>query len=163
MGGAHIDPDATGEALREALIRHVTELRKFRPEKLVRRRAEKYAAMGAFTESLMPQTVEVRFKGTRKRFLPLAATRTEPLRLRRRSSSRSTAARTSAGCHAGGRRRARRKCACGVQGGVRGEADAPPGDKASAPKPRCPPSRAPTSSAPHEESRRLARRTPAAR
>ena len=51
VGGAHIDPDATGEALREALIRHVTELRKIRPEKLVKRRAEKYAAMGAFTEA----------------------------------------------------------------------------------------------------------------
>jgi acetyl-CoA carboxylase carboxyl transferase subunit alpha len=51
MGGAHLEPDATGEALREALIRHVTELRKVRPEKLVRRRAEKYAAMGAYTEA----------------------------------------------------------------------------------------------------------------
>jgi acetyl-CoA carboxylase carboxyl transferase subunit alpha len=50
VGGAHIDPDGAGEALREALIRHLTELRKIRPEKLVRRRAEKYAAMGAFTE-----------------------------------------------------------------------------------------------------------------
>ena len=49
-GGAHVDPDAAGEALREALLRHVTELRKFRLEKLVRRRADKYAAMGAFTE-----------------------------------------------------------------------------------------------------------------
>ena len=46
-----IDPDATGEALRDGLIRHVTELRKIRPEKLVRRRAEKYAAMGAYTEA----------------------------------------------------------------------------------------------------------------
>jgi acetyl-CoA carboxylase carboxyl transferase subunit alpha len=51
MGGAHLDPDATGEALREALIRHVTELRKVRPEKLVRRRAEKYAAMGVYSEA----------------------------------------------------------------------------------------------------------------
>ena len=50
VGGAHVDPDATGEALREALIRHVGELRKIKPEKLVRRRAEKYAAMGAYTE-----------------------------------------------------------------------------------------------------------------
>ena len=49
-GGAHQDPDATGEALREALIRHVNDLRRVRPEKLVRRRAEKYAAMGAYTE-----------------------------------------------------------------------------------------------------------------
>lgn len=51
LGGAHLDPDATGEALREALIRHVNELRKVRPEKLVRRRAEKYGAMGAYTEA----------------------------------------------------------------------------------------------------------------
>jgi acetyl-CoA carboxylase carboxyl transferase subunit alpha len=50
-GGAHADPDATGESLREALIRHVSELRKVRPERLVRRRAEKYAAMGAFAEA----------------------------------------------------------------------------------------------------------------
>ncbi len=51
VGGAHVDPDAAGEALRDALIRHVTELRKVRPDKLVRRRAEKYAAMGAYSET----------------------------------------------------------------------------------------------------------------
>lgn len=51
VGGAHVDPDPTGEALRATLIRHVTELRKIRPEKLVKRRAEKYAAMGVFTEA----------------------------------------------------------------------------------------------------------------
>jgi acetyl-CoA carboxylase carboxyl transferase subunit alpha len=51
MGGAHLDPDTAGESLREALIRHVNELRKSRPEKLVRRRAEKYAAMGAYSEA----------------------------------------------------------------------------------------------------------------
>jgi acetyl-CoA carboxylase carboxyl transferase subunit alpha len=51
LGGAHQDPDAAGEALRDALIRHVTELRKIRAEKLVRRRAEKYAGMGVFTEA----------------------------------------------------------------------------------------------------------------
>src|SRR5512134_494309 len=51
VGGAHTDPDATGEAVRNALVRHVGELRKIRPEKLVRRRADKYAAMGAFTEA----------------------------------------------------------------------------------------------------------------
>jgi acetyl-CoA carboxylase carboxyl transferase subunit alpha len=50
-GGAHVDPDAAGEALREALIRHVTELRKIRPEKLIRRRADKYGAMGAFSDA----------------------------------------------------------------------------------------------------------------
>jgi acetyl-CoA carboxylase carboxyl transferase subunit alpha len=51
LGGAHQDPDAAGEALRDCLIRHVTELRKTRPEKLVRRRAEKYAGMGVYTEA----------------------------------------------------------------------------------------------------------------
>jgi acetyl-CoA carboxylase carboxyl transferase subunit alpha len=51
VGGAHVDPDGAGEALRDSLIRHVTELRKIRPEKLVRRRAEKFAAMGAYSET----------------------------------------------------------------------------------------------------------------
>jgi acetyl-CoA carboxylase carboxyl transferase subunit alpha len=50
VGGAHLDPDATGEALRSVLIRHVSELRKIKPDKLVRRRADKFAGMGAFTE-----------------------------------------------------------------------------------------------------------------
>jgi acetyl-CoA carboxylase carboxyl transferase subunit alpha len=50
-GGAHQDPDAAAEALRAALIRHLGELARVKPERLVRRRAEKYAAMGAFTET----------------------------------------------------------------------------------------------------------------
>jgi acetyl-CoA carboxylase carboxyl transferase subunit alpha len=50
-GGAHQNPDATGEALREALIRHLAELRRLRPDRLVRRRAGKYAAMGVYAES----------------------------------------------------------------------------------------------------------------
>jgi acetyl-CoA carboxylase carboxyl transferase subunit alpha len=51
LGGAHQDPDAAGEALRDALLRHLGELRKVRPEKLIRRRADKYAGMGVFTEA----------------------------------------------------------------------------------------------------------------
>ena len=51
IGGAHLDPEATGEALREVLIRHVNELPKVRPEKLVRRRDDKFAAMGAYSEA----------------------------------------------------------------------------------------------------------------
>jgi acetyl-CoA carboxylase carboxyl transferase subunit alpha len=51
VGGAHVDPDATGEALRVALLRNLAELRKIRPEKLVKRRAEKFAAMGDFAEA----------------------------------------------------------------------------------------------------------------
>ena len=97
VGGAHLDPDATGEALREALIRHVTELRKIRPEKLVRRRAEKYARHGRLLRGLMSQTVEVRFKGTRKAYF-LWADDDEPAPApARRSWSRSSAGATSAG------------------------------------------------------------------
>jgi len=51
LGAAHLDPDGTGEALREALIRHLADLRKLRTPKLVQRRAEKYAAMGAYAET----------------------------------------------------------------------------------------------------------------
>ncbi len=51
LGGAHQDPEATGEVLRTTLARHVAELRRVRPEKLVKRRAEKYAAMGVFAET----------------------------------------------------------------------------------------------------------------
>jgi len=51
VGGAHTDPDATAEALRASLVTHITELRKVRPDRLVRRRADKYAAIGAFSES----------------------------------------------------------------------------------------------------------------
>ncbi|MEO8200983.1 MAG: acetyl-CoA carboxylase carboxyltransferase subunit alpha [Gemmatimonadota bacterium] len=51
IGGAHLDPDVTGESVRAALIRHVHELRKVKPDKLVRRRADKFAGMGAFTEA----------------------------------------------------------------------------------------------------------------
>ncbi|MFI5234841.1 MAG: acetyl-CoA carboxylase carboxyltransferase subunit alpha [Gemmatimonadales bacterium] len=50
-GGAHQDPETMGESLRAALIRNVKELRSVKPEKLVRRRAEKYASMGAFVEA----------------------------------------------------------------------------------------------------------------
>ena len=51
IGGAHFDPEAAGESLRAVLIRHLTELRRTRPEKLVKRRYDKYAAMGAYAEA----------------------------------------------------------------------------------------------------------------
>jgi acetyl-CoA carboxylase carboxyl transferase subunit alpha len=50
-GGAHQDPDAAGESLRTALLKHVTELRRTRPDKLLKRRAEKFAAIGVFAEA----------------------------------------------------------------------------------------------------------------
>ncbi len=51
IGGAHTDPDATGEALRESLVRNLAELRKFKPDKLIRRRAEKFGRIGAYSEA----------------------------------------------------------------------------------------------------------------
>ena len=50
IGGAHADHDATAAFLREALIKHLEELRKLKPDKLVRRRREKFLRMGQFTE-----------------------------------------------------------------------------------------------------------------
>ncbi|MBA2292590.1 MAG: acetyl-CoA carboxylase carboxyltransferase subunit alpha [Gemmatimonadales bacterium] len=51
VGGAHFDPEAAGESLRSVLIRHLAELRKVRTERLVKRRHEKYAAMGAYADA----------------------------------------------------------------------------------------------------------------
>jgi acetyl-CoA carboxylase carboxyl transferase subunit alpha len=51
LGGAHFDPETAGESLRKALIKTLNELNKVRPEKLVKRRHDKYAAMGAFADA----------------------------------------------------------------------------------------------------------------
>ncbi len=50
-GGAHADPEAATAALAPVLTRHLAELSRVRPEKLVRRRAEKYLRMGKFEEA----------------------------------------------------------------------------------------------------------------
>ncbi len=50
-GGAHHDPETAGEALRASLIRHLAELRKIKGERLVKRRHDKFAAMGAYAEA----------------------------------------------------------------------------------------------------------------
>jgi len=50
VGGAHTDHEATAASLQEVLVRHYEELRKFKPEKLVRRRREKFLKMGQFVE-----------------------------------------------------------------------------------------------------------------
>lgn len=49
-GGAHTDPEAAAETLRAALVRHLKELRRTKIDKLLKRREEKYLALGAFTE-----------------------------------------------------------------------------------------------------------------
>ena len=50
VGGAHSDHERTGAAVQESLIRHLEELRKLKPDKLVRRRREKYLKMGQWLE-----------------------------------------------------------------------------------------------------------------
>ena len=50
VGGAHSDHDATAAALRDALNRNLEELRRLKPDKLVRRRREKYLKMGQVEE-----------------------------------------------------------------------------------------------------------------
>jgi acetyl-CoA carboxylase carboxyl transferase subunit alpha len=49
-GGAHADHQATASALHDAILRHVDELRRLKPDKLVRRRREKFLRMGQFLE-----------------------------------------------------------------------------------------------------------------
>jgi acetyl-CoA carboxylase carboxyl transferase subunit alpha len=49
-GGAHADHATTAKTVHDALVRHLDELRGLKPDKLVRRRREKYLKMGAFTE-----------------------------------------------------------------------------------------------------------------
>jgi acetyl-CoA carboxylase carboxyl transferase subunit alpha len=51
VGGAHFDPETAGESLRKSLLKHLGELRRIRPERLVKRRHEKYASMGAYSEA----------------------------------------------------------------------------------------------------------------
>jgi acetyl-CoA carboxylase carboxyl transferase subunit alpha len=51
VGGAHFDPEAAGETLRAALLRQLAELRKLKGDRLIKRRHEKFAAMGAYTEA----------------------------------------------------------------------------------------------------------------
>jgi acetyl-CoA carboxylase carboxyl transferase subunit alpha len=49
-GGAHANHEVTVKAVHEALSRQLDELRRFKPDKLVRRRREKFLRMGQFLE-----------------------------------------------------------------------------------------------------------------
>ena len=49
-GGAHSSQEATAKAVQEALIRNLDELRKYKPDRLVRRRREKFLGMGRVEE-----------------------------------------------------------------------------------------------------------------
>ena len=50
VGGAHADHEAAAKSLQETLIRHIEELRNLKPDKLVRRRRDKFLRMGRFAE-----------------------------------------------------------------------------------------------------------------
>jgi acetyl-CoA carboxylase carboxyl transferase subunit alpha len=49
-GGAHADHEVTAQAVHDALLENLDELRRLKPDKLVRRRREKYLRMGQFVE-----------------------------------------------------------------------------------------------------------------
>jgi len=49
-GGAHADPDGAKEVMGEAVRRHISELAKIAPQKLIKPRVKKYMEMGRFTE-----------------------------------------------------------------------------------------------------------------
>jgi len=50
VGGAHTNHEASAAALQESLIRNLEDLRRLKPDKLVRRRREKFLKMGAWAE-----------------------------------------------------------------------------------------------------------------
>jgi acetyl-CoA carboxylase carboxyl transferase subunit alpha len=49
-GGAHADAEATAQRLGASLRRHLQELRRFKIDKLLKRREEKYLSMGTLSE-----------------------------------------------------------------------------------------------------------------
>jgi acetyl-CoA carboxylase carboxyl transferase subunit alpha len=50
VGGAHSNREAAAQTVREVLVRTLDDLRRYKPDKLVRRRREKYLAMGQYAE-----------------------------------------------------------------------------------------------------------------
>ena len=50
LGGAHSNHELAAKAVQEALLRHVDELRRYKPDKLVRKRREKFLRMGQYVE-----------------------------------------------------------------------------------------------------------------
>ncbi|HEY0996340.1 MAG TPA: acetyl-CoA carboxylase carboxyltransferase subunit alpha [Gemmatimonadaceae bacterium] len=48
VGGAHANHEVTAQAVQQVLMRHLDELRRYKPDKLVRRRREKFLRLGQF-------------------------------------------------------------------------------------------------------------------
>jgi len=49
-GGAHVDHEVTARNVHDALVKQLDDLRRYKPDKLVRRRREKFLRMGKFLE-----------------------------------------------------------------------------------------------------------------
>ena len=49
-GGAHANHEATAQSVKETLVRQMEDLRRYKPDKLVRRRRDKFLRMGQFLE-----------------------------------------------------------------------------------------------------------------
>ena len=54
LGGAHADPAAAAESVREAILRNLRQLRDLAPRQLLDQRYEKYRAMGIYKEGDLP-------------------------------------------------------------------------------------------------------------
>jgi acetyl-CoA carboxylase carboxyl transferase subunit alpha len=50
LGGAHANHEGAARSLHDALVRNLDELRRLKPDRLVRKRREKFLAMGQFAE-----------------------------------------------------------------------------------------------------------------
>ena len=49
-GGAHVDHEAAASNVHDALMKQLDDVRRYKPDKLVCRRREKYLRMGRFLE-----------------------------------------------------------------------------------------------------------------
>jgi acetyl-CoA carboxylase carboxyl transferase subunit alpha len=49
-GGAHANHEVTAQAIHNTLVKQLEDLRRYKPDKLVRRRREKFLRMGQFLE-----------------------------------------------------------------------------------------------------------------
>jgi acetyl-CoA carboxylase carboxyl transferase subunit alpha len=49
-GGAHANHEATAQAVHDTLVKQLEDLRRYKPDKLVRRRRDKFLRMGQFLE-----------------------------------------------------------------------------------------------------------------
>jgi len=50
LGGAHSNHEETAKAVHDTLVRQIEDLRRYKPDKLVRRRRDKFLRMGQFLE-----------------------------------------------------------------------------------------------------------------